>query len=183
MEVRKCEHCGCEYEYKKYQGGLRFCSREHYYLHKRENTKMVSLDEQRAKWVEYNRLSRINNKQRHKDNAIAWLEKNWNRKLFWDARGRAKKHNKVFDITLEDIIIPEFCPILNIPLVIECGRGKQGDVPSLDRVDSTKGYIKDNVQVTSWRANNIKTDATLDELVMLGKWAEQQIAKRRLQDD
>jgi hypothetical protein len=36
--------------------------------------------------------------------------------------------------------------------------------PSLDRIDTSKGYVKGNVWVISWRANKLKSDATLAEL-------------------
>ncbi len=42
-----------------------------------------------------------------------------------------------------------------------------GSTPSLDRIDSSLGYVKGNVWVISWRANHIKTDASLEELKQL----------------
>jgi hypothetical protein len=39
--------------------------------------------------------------------------------------------------------------------------------PSIDRIDSTKGYTPDNIQIISWKANRVKGYATLQELEML----------------
>jgi hypothetical protein len=36
-----------------------------------------------------------------------------------------------------------------------------------DRKDNARGYVKDNVRVISWRANRLKSDATLEELRLL----------------
>jgi hypothetical protein len=60
-------------------------------------------------------------------------------------------------ITKEDIVIPDTCPLLGTPM----------ESPSLDRIDSTKGYVKGNVWVISNRANTLKNDATLTELKTL----------------
>ncbi len=82
------------------------------------------------------------------------------------ARGRAKKNHLPFNITLEDIIIPERCPLLDIPLVFgkdECVAGS----PTLDRKRPERGYVRDNVWVVSRRANTIKQDASVEELELL----------------
>jgi len=73
------------------------------------------------------------------------------------AKYRAKQKGLEFNITKEDIIIPDTCPLLGTPM----------QSPSLDRIDSSKGYTKDNVWVISNRANTLKNDATIKELKML----------------
>jgi len=42
----------------------------------------------------------------------------------------------------------------------------------MDRIDSTKGYIKGNVKVISTRANTLKGDATIPELKVILKYME-----------
>jgi hypothetical protein len=83
---------------------------------------------------------------------------------------RAKRLGLEFNITAEDITIPERCPVLGLKLASNSGDAS----PSVDRMDSTKGYVKGNVRVISWRANNLKSDATLVELIALGQYAATQ---------
>lgn len=99
--------------------------------------------------------------------------------MFTRAKDRAKKSNLEFNIEIKDIVIPDLCPYLNIPLFV--GRGRQTDnSPSLDRIDSTKGYIKGNIQVISNKANAMKYSATLEELV---KFARSVLEMHDLLDD
>jgi hypothetical protein len=84
-------------------------------------------------------------------------------KIFRSARSRAKKANLEFNITEDDIIIPEFCPILGLKLCENVICAKPNSF-SLDRIDSRKGYIKGNIHIISHRANAIKNDATIEEL-------------------
>lgn len=81
-------------------------------------------------------------------------------RMWKSAQERALKKGLEFSILVDDIKIPEVCPLLNKKLLI----GDKKYTPSLDRIDSTKGYTQDNIWVISHRANQIKNDATLDEL-------------------
>lgn len=91
------------------------------------------------------------------------------------AKRRAKSKGIEFNITRDDIIIPDSCPVLGIPIERSVGgTNKASDTsPSIDRVDSNKGYTKDNICVISWRANRIKSDATLEELKAIVSYMEQ----------
>ena len=96
--------------------------------------------------------------------------RNWGR---YDARGyllarartRATYKGREFTITKEDIVIPDKCPLLGIDIIPKAKDRTHS--PSLDRLDSTKGYTPDNIWVVSSRANTLKNDATLTELKTL----------------
>ena len=86
-----------------------------------------------------------------------------------NSKQRAKARGIEHTLLLEDIIIPDICPVLGIYL--ETGdRKNHYNAPSIDRVDNTKGYTKDNIMVISARANLLKKDATIDELIMIGNF-------------
>lgn len=98
-----------------------------------------------------------------------FLRMDLRQKLLYAARGRAKKHGLPCTITVDDIVIPEICPVLGIPLFPSVGNGRKQPAlipnsPSIDRLDNNKGYTPDNIRVISVRANDIKSDATLEEL-------------------
>lgn len=91
-------------------------------------------------------------------------------KLFWAATARAKKKGLEFTICKEDIVIPTHCPYLGIPLVGHRQRGdSRRDIATLDRIDPSKGYTKDNIEVMSWLANTMKNNATPELLVKFAK--------------
>lgn len=82
------------------------------------------------------------------------------------ARKRAKEKKLDFNIELSDITLPEICPLLNIPIFVsDLKLGPNS--PSLDRIDSTKGYIKGNVMVISYKANTAKGNLSIAELELL----------------
>ena len=76
---------------------------------------------------------------------------------------RAKKRGLAFNLTLDDLPIPERCPVLGIPLLMRAGSFHDSS-PSIDRLVPAKGYVKGNVAIVSYRANRIKDYGTLDEL-------------------
>jgi hypothetical protein len=75
------------------------------------------------------------------------------------------------NLTLEDTQIPAQCPVLGIPLFFTPNQ-RTDNTPSLDRRDNAKGYVSGNVFVISWRANQIKRDATPEELRKLISYME-----------
>lgn len=75
------------------------------------------------------------------------------------------------DLTTDFLITiaPDVCPIFKQPLTY--GGGKKNKFPpSLDRADSSKGYTRDNVQIVSFLANLMKSDANDEEQIMFANW-------------
>lgn len=97
------------------------------------------------------------------------LMANWERHMLKNTKAAAKRNNRECTLVLNDILIPEKCPYLNIPLTRTIGKGIVSTNASLDRIDSTKGYIPDNVQVISYLANTIKNNATKEQLIIFAK--------------
>jgi hypothetical protein len=93
-----------------------------------------------------------------------WLNSHPSNELFAAAKRRAKDKGLPFNITRDDIQIPEKCPVLGIRLVRAID-GKRTDAsPSVDRTKPELGYVKGNVRVISWRANDLKGNASVEEL-------------------
>lgn len=98
--------------------------------------------------------------------------------MYCDAKKRAKKLNLPFNLNLEDIIIPEYCPIFSdIKLEANIGQPKYNS-PSLDRLVPLLGYIRGNVKVISMKANMLKTNASFEELRQIADWIEQELKNK-----
>lgn len=111
-------------------------------------------------------LDRVNEKYRtdpeFRDRKIKASSARWKRtrddrseqpaRLFRAARSRAKKAGLEFTIEVADVVIPDRCPILDVPL----GLVGSPYAPSLDRIDNNRGYVKGNVAVISKLANQMK---------------------------
>lgn len=97
-------------------------------------------------------------------------------KLLWSQlKSSANRRGIHFDLKptdIDEIGIPISCPILNIPLYFH-RQAVQDDSISFDRIDSTKGYTADNLIVISYRANRLKSDASVDELKRIASFYEQ----------
>jgi len=89
-------------------------------------------------------------------------------------KSRAKKHNVLCNLKLEDIVIPTHCAVLGIPIIVEKAvggkKGPKASSPSIDRIDNTKGYTKENIQIISNQANIMKNNATPKELLKFAFW-------------
>ena len=87
------------------------------------------------------------------------------------ARQRALRLGVPYEITHENIFIPEYCPILGIKLERKYGTyGGQDSSPSLDRRIPALGYVPGNIWVISQKANAMKSNATVTELQSFAKW-------------
>jgi hypothetical protein len=72
-------------------------------------------------------------------------------------------------------IAPERCPAFGIKLV--CGKGKpQKASPSVDRINPSKGYVRGNIQIISYKANTMKQDANRSEFRKFCLWGLEQTA-------
>lgn len=85
------------------------------------------------------------------------------RLLLSNAKQRARRMGLDFDITEQDITIPERCPYLGITLRSNDGTA-QADSPSLDRISANRGYVRGNTQVISHLANRAKTNLSAGQL-------------------
>lgn len=157
MNIKVCKKCGLEfpftidyfYKNKNKSSGLesdcKTCFKkrrlDHYYT---------------PEGKEKNRISSVKAKKK-----IA--ETSPERIMWWAARQRARSKNIDCTITISDIIIPVYCPVLGIK-IFQSKKRLSPNSPTLDRLDSSKGYTPGNVRVISWRANSIKNDATLEEI-------------------
>jgi hypothetical protein len=91
-------------------------------------------------------------------------------RLFRAAKKRSKERGLEFNIEKSDIVIPEYCPYIGVRLTSNSKRGTaRTTVASLDRIDSTLGYVKGNVEVISHLANTMKSNANLQQLTQFAK--------------
>lgn len=81
----------------------------------------------------------------------------WHKRLLRLARSSAARTNREFALTEADLPHSDVCPLLGVRMV-----GKDY-CASVDRIDSSKGYTPDNVQIISWRANKLKGDSSWEE--------------------
>jgi hypothetical protein len=96
-------------------------------------------------------------------------KRNLTQAMLAGTKWRANKRGLEFDLEASDISIPEKCPVLGIPLKSTYGqsnkrRGDRDSAPSIDRIDNSRGYTRDNIIIVSGKVNRIKSNASVDEL-------------------
>lgn len=96
------------------------------------------------------------------------------------ARKRGRKKGLAATIRPGDIVWPTHCPVLGIKLDYPERSGQRKDLfgiaaanyPSLDRWDCSLGYVPGNVFVISFRANTLKSNAKLDEIMAVARYLQ-----------
>lgn len=119
-----------------------------------------------------NRWNRTYVKHNH-EKAKQWSRESYHRRkeanikkhLLKYAKSRAIKKNIPFDITEEDLFIPEECPIFKVPFILSDPKYS----PSIDRIIPKLGYTKENIQIISSLANKMKWDSNQEELLSFCK--------------
>lgn len=96
------------------------------------------------------------------------------------AANKCKEQGIPFDLTVDDLMpAPLQCPVLDIKFDwYKDGRGASDESPSIDRLVPELGYVPGNVAVISYRANRIKSDGNLDEIVRVARWLKTQIQEK-----
>jgi hypothetical protein len=62
------------------------------------------------------------------------------------------------------------CFYTGLPMEVKAGKGKNNPAAfSIDRIDSSKGYTRDNVVLCRWDVNRAKNNYTLEHFKMLCK--------------
>ena len=121
--------------------------------------------ENRDTWLKRSRTWAKNNPDKVREIQKRHRAKSVHKRLLDRAKLRARNMVIDFDLTLEDIVIPHYCPYLNITL----DHRSKGHEPSLDRINSKKGYVKGNIMVVSTLANRMKNVATGQQLITFAK--------------
>jgi predicted nuclease with TOPRIM domain len=104
-----------------------------------------------------------------KERACKYIQDNQELRLYHSCKNNAKRKKVEFTLLLEDIVLPEKCPIFNVPLTNISEQGRVQTNASIDRKDPAKGYTKENILIMSDLANRMKQDATIEQLIQFAK--------------
>jgi len=97
------------------------------------------------------------------------IRKSLEYQICYRAKENAKSKGCEFNLEPKDIIIPEYCPFLDVKIETDFDKNNYDSYYSIDRIDNSMGYIKGNVQVISRLANAMKNSATKDQLIIFSK--------------
>ena len=96
------------------------------------------------------------------------------KRMMTNSRNSAKQRHIVFDITLEDILPAVergYCELTGIKFDFNPHPEKNHNplAPSIDRIDSKKGYTKDNIRIVLWFVNCAVGEGSDEEALPLLK--------------
>lgn len=122
------------------------------------------------------------NHDANKKSRRKWRESNPASYLLSTAKARAGGKGIPLDIDLAWVKLylePGVCSVTDMPLDMTWHQGDTHSSPwrpSIDRIDGSKGYTKDNCRIVCWIYNVAKYEWTDDEVLTM---AEALIGKRR----
>lgn len=135
----------------------------------RNNNKLKdNLSAKQYNKLKYEELKK--NPEKYKDfleKAAQYRKDNWKIETLSRLKSRALKNGFPFNLTKEDLIVPELCPILEIEIAVRHPNNKQ--CVSWDRIIPELGYVTGNVKAISKLANTMKQNASFEELKLFAK--------------
>lgn len=154
---RICENCGKTFTVATRANKIKKTSRERHFCN--ECTKsLTNWEKKRIRMSNHPEIREQYLSQKHNEFISSYVK----HKLL-SCKRRAELKGLEFNLTEEDIIIPDKCPILEVPLIIG-DKDNYEYSPSIDRINNSKGYIKGNIQIISKKANSMKNCASYKEL-------------------
>ena len=166
MVAKKCSKCQKVlpveefYKYAKSKDGLTHHCQHCYRKYRKEKQEHYRQYMENRRKTDNEHVKQIKNK--------SWQNLDPRKKMLQQAKNRCNRKNLEFNLELKDIILPPVCPLLEIPFVVGT-RDNYEHTYSLDRINSSKGYIKGNVWVITKLANSMKNSASKEELVVFAK--------------
>lgn len=127
-----------------------------------------------AELLRKEREKRLEFRRRHPEKIRRYERKHkglFKTELCASARYRGRKRGMEATIAPADLYWPTHCPVLGIELDYpermgeRKRQGVQPNWPSLDRWDPNKGYVPGNVFVISYRANTLKNNGNIEEML------------------
>lgn len=124
-----------------------------------------------------NELQRLNSpkyrENKNKRTRARYLE-NLEKMMLKRTKYKCEIEDIPFNLELSDIIIPEYCPILEVKMI-----PYTYTAASIDRIVPELGYTKGNIWIISRKANVMKNDANLKELEIFCKNIKEKILDPR----
>lgn len=93
-------------------------------------------------------------------------------KMYWAAKGRAKKKGVPFTITLDwaKARYAGVCELTGIPFVLgQRGSGPKPYSPSIDRIDPAVGYTPENCRFILWAVSALKHVGTDADMLFIAR--------------
>lgn len=163
----KCKRCKVEkllLDNGRCEGCEQYC-KTYYEEHKEQEIARAQKSNRKKSREEHN----IYKKKSHRERPLVVMVRN--------AKYRARDKNLPFDLSVNDLTIPDTCPILGIPLCVN-EKKSGGNSPSIDRLIPELGYVKGNVTIISHKANTIKNNASIEELEKVLNWLKEQLNEK-----
>lgn len=98
-------------------------------------------------------------------------------KIIRHVKSRCKILNIPFNLTVDDIVMPEFCEITGNKL--DYKNFKNSNFATLDRLIPEKGYVKGNVKIISKKMNILKSNGSIKDFQSIIDYIKRHIGENK----